>query len=99
MIRRPPRSTLLPYPTLFRSVPDPPGRAGGAGRDHQRPAAGPADRGGAAAERGAVPILHRPERRGDLAVRAEIGRGHVWTPVTPIGRMPSSALKNNTCIV
>src|SRR5256885_12133610 len=31
MIRRPPRSTLFPYTTLFRSTPDPPGQrvAGG----------------------------------------------------------------------
>src|SRR3712207_8733276 len=26
MIRRPPRSTLFPYTTLFRSTPEPPGR-------------------------------------------------------------------------
>src|SRR3712207_9474498 len=32
MIRRPPRSTLFPYTTLFRSAPErPPGRALGAG--------------------------------------------------------------------
>src|SRR5688572_32415410 len=44
MIRRPPRSTLFPYTTLFRSHPDQGGarlqrtrRCGGsAGRDHQR---------------------------------------------------------------
>src|SRR2546425_7563322 len=29
MIRRPPRSTLFPYTTLFRSRSAPPGRAGG----------------------------------------------------------------------
>src|SRR2546430_6540960 len=29
MIRRPPRSTLFPYTTLFRSTIDPDGRAGG----------------------------------------------------------------------
>src|SRR2546430_8915712 len=28
MIRRPPRSTLFPYTTLFRSPPDPPGVGG-----------------------------------------------------------------------
>src|SRR5687768_18268951 len=33
MIRRPPRSTLFPYTTLFRSGRDPPGR----GRDRPRP--------------------------------------------------------------
>src|SRR3989449_5443901 len=31
MIRRPPRSTLFPYTTLFRSVPHLPAEAGGAG--------------------------------------------------------------------
>src|SRR5690242_20994164 len=41
MLRRPPRSTLFPYTTLFRSVPGRPGRqGGGAGGDAQpaRPA-------------------------------------------------------------
>src|SRR5260370_41134956 len=56
MIRRPPRSTLFPYTTLFRSLAqEPAGRDGffrgrlfavGAGRRHIRaPAAVPADRG------------------------------------------------------
>src|SRR5256886_5241701 len=31
MIRRPPRSTLFPYTTLFRSLRGPPARAGGLG--------------------------------------------------------------------
>src|SRR3712207_9526975 len=31
MIRRPPRSTLFPYTTLFRSIPDPEGSRRGAG--------------------------------------------------------------------
>src|SRR2546430_11490124 len=34
MIRRPPRSTLFPYTTLFRSLA--PGRPGGAGRGSRR---------------------------------------------------------------
>src|SRR3712207_8695777 len=40
MIRRPPRSTLFPYTTLFRSGPDggmAAPRAGGAGRANRRP--------------------------------------------------------------
>src|SRR3712207_8889844 len=39
MIRRPPRSTLFPYTTLFRSVPCDQGRLSGhhAVRAHQRP--------------------------------------------------------------
>src|SRR5256885_10893552 len=42
MIRRPPRSTLFPYTTLFRSIPDPQ-RADhrGTGRAHQRAMARP----------------------------------------------------------
>src|SRR3989442_11975935 len=34
MIRRPPRSTLFPYTTLFRSLPCDPGPAGGSGGRH-----------------------------------------------------------------
>src|SRR3712207_7636522 len=34
MIRRPPRSTLFPYTTLFRSVDEPVARALGRERDH-----------------------------------------------------------------
>src|SRR2546422_3702088 len=37
MIRRPPRSTLFPYTTLFRSPPDPLGRRGGADDDVDSP--------------------------------------------------------------
>src|SRR5256885_5534399 len=36
MIRRPPRSTLFPYTTLFRSQRTPPEHAGGAGRSAHR---------------------------------------------------------------
>src|SRR3712207_7189922 len=63
MIRRPPRSTLFPYTTLFRSQGVPPGRAGVVGR-----------RGGvlqvgrqAAADRGRVGV-RRPRRAGPAAV-------------------------------
>src|SRR5947208_10244013 len=38
MIRRPPRSTLFPYTTLFRSVPGEAVRAGQRERDHRTPA-------------------------------------------------------------
>src|SRR5256885_11535965 len=52
MIRRPPRSTLFPYTTLFRSARQRPGspacagprRPPGDGRDHARPPAVAADR-------------------------------------------------------
>src|SRR2546425_7675417 len=36
MIRRPPRSTLFPYTTLFRSFDDVQGRRQGAGTQHER---------------------------------------------------------------
>src|SRR2546430_4418191 len=41
MIRRPPRSTLFPYTTLFRSVHGPGGAARGRGSGGAREAAGP----------------------------------------------------------
>src|SRR2546430_9053161 len=44
MIRRPPRSTLFPYTTLFRSLPSPPGRAAATRTRRWTPAA-PAARG------------------------------------------------------
>src|SRR5438034_9280420 len=49
MLRRPPRSTLFPYTTLFRSLPpdqrqtDPAPRAGDAGFRHERQARHPAN--------------------------------------------------------
>src|SRR5256885_9161645 len=36
MIRRPPRSTLFPYTTLFRSAPGPADRNFGSGRSHRQ---------------------------------------------------------------
>src|SRR3712207_8265853 len=67
MIRRPPRSTLFPYTTLFRSRPREPGAAGApqAGRaggqdlesllrDHPADGGGPARRG---ADGGVLPLL------------------------------------------
>src|SRR5438034_6619800 len=53
MIRRPPRSTLFPYTTLFRSGPD---------RGRRGPAAGPSSR----RSRGIFPARERrrPEHRG-----------------------------------
>src|SRR5258707_10362297 len=57
MIRRPPRSTLFPYTTLFRSPPGAPGRASaralyGPRGTYSRP----------------CPLLDCPARRGDLGV-------------------------------
>src|SRR5688572_31880903 len=40
MIRRPPRSTLFPYTTLFRSLPPRPGRGDEAHRNGRAPAGG-----------------------------------------------------------
>src|SRR5258708_30639908 len=51
MIRRPPRSTLFPYTTLFRSVRD-------VGRDRDR---GVADRPGDFVRAGRVEVVHRSE--------------------------------------
>src|SRR5215469_3914811 len=56
MIRRPPRSTLFPYTTLFRSRPSPARDRGLPGRGRQPPA-GP----------GAVPRPWQPARRGRSA--------------------------------
>src|SRR2546422_5543738 len=63
MIRRPPRSTLFPYTTLFRSQPSPPG-VGGDGRDAQlRRAPEPGRRGLDRARPAAAPGPGRPRHR------------------------------------
>src|SRR3712207_7275020 len=75
MIRRPPRSTLFPYTTLFRSVPPPPARrARGGAADARRPRPRPppaphrggGERAGAAARGGAPrarPVRDRKSTR------------------------------------
>src|SRR5258708_16504178 len=82
MIRRPPRSTLFPYTTLFRSR-----EALGKDRDrhrhqpqHRRWHPGGGGRGG---------------RHRRLCGR-KIGRAHVLTPVTKSSRFPSSACKKKS---
>src|SRR2546427_5766776 len=86
MIRRPPRSTLFPYTTLFRSSvpshPDwrvklaPPGQAA---RPHSEPVMEPQEA-----------LSHRRGgRRGLLG----IGRAHVRNPLTIQTPMPPFALK------
>src|SRR2546425_7851961 len=96
MIRRPPRSTLFPYTTLFRSL-------------HCRRAAfrqaereGGRDLRGASHRRSRRQALcrdpgnkshHRWLRRGAKEDDDEIGRGHVLTPVTSFFRMPSFSFK------
>src|SRR2546422_9360733 len=102
MIRRPPRSTLFPYTTLFRSV-----HEGQAARETLVPRLGRAygvteiaGRGGNVTLRfasGTVVdvLLTTPERFGLDWIRAtgspahQIGRAQVWTPVTATSRMPS----------
>src|SRR5574341_2603430 len=61
MIRRPPRSTLFPYTTLFRSV----GRPEAATRHRAGPAEGPADRGA-----GRSHLQHRQRDRSTYPGRA-----------------------------
>src|SRR2546427_4174902 len=73
MIRRPPRSTLFPYTTLFRSA---------YWRTNVQ---------GTLAVLKAV--VDAKVRRGGFASRAEVGKGHVLTPITVKNRMPSSSLK------
>src|SRR2546425_6224210 len=82
MIRRPPRSTLFPYTTLFRSRAAPGGRLRGDLSDppHVGHVAQFPHGGGA----GGPPAPPRP---------GEIGRAHVWTPVTNLTPMPASPWK------
>src|SRR3712207_8975936 len=88
MIRRPPRSTLFPYTTLFRSAGARPRTAVPPGRDgHRRPDR----RAGHDARRGAG-----RRRGGDR--RGPIGRAQVWTPVTPKSRMPSFSFKKKILV-
>src|SRR2546422_2718291 len=68
MIRRPPRSTLFPYTTLFRSV----SRAGDHGADRDPDAREPGRRAGPPADEGAAAAVHvvRQEAQND-AQRSE----------------------------
>src|SRR3712207_7590232 len=89
MIRRPPRSTLFPYTTLFRSqlrmtpIAEQPQQARRRSRLDEHGGPRPVGR--------AAGLGRQEGRLGDP--RAQIGRAHVGTPVTPISRMPSSAWK------
>ena len=101
MIRRPPRSTLFPYTTLFRSLPhDSTGIVQGL-----HPWAFGDVRAQVSANCAQRARYRRPRKRrtyGCLSIQCavagysratEIGRAHVWTPVTDASRMPSSAWK------
>src|SRR3989440_12211076 len=70
MIRRPPRSTLFPYTTLFRSEGDRRPAGGGAGED-DGPRMGPADSGPGDLSHAAVALAAVP------APRAAAGRHRV----------------------
>src|SRR3712207_9104449 len=104
MIRRPPRSTLFPYTTLFRSSP-PVRRAGGAAsglrrggrarRGAHRPLDGALRRGGRGvrvpeARRGRQHREPPPLRRGHFAPRGLRLRASL--PPAGAGRLPSEAL-------
>src|SRR2546422_7024106 len=61
MIRRPPRSTLFPYTTLFRSVAEQHGFERGIVRDHSDQHLGAARRGGGRFGDDGVQLLERSE--------------------------------------
>src|SRR2546427_5972520 len=87
MIRRPPRSTLFPYTTLFRSVPGPPAEVGRAAW--------------AARHRRAVPrrALPRPPAGVGRGGGAQMGKGHTFTPTTGQYLIPSSVLEKKKIMV
>src|SRR3712207_2305280 len=88
MIRRPPRSTLFPYTTLFRSRGAGGGGAAGAQRRHQRRPGGEAAQGGRGPGGG---------RGADRARRAGLtARGGLLSPET--GPRPPAALAEQLAI-
>src|SRR3712207_7188891 len=80
MIRRPPRSTLFPYTTLFRSLARGTVHGSGVGGD------GHIDRG-----QRVVDAHQRDAVRAGNG--GQMGRAHLRTSVTPITRIPLSSLK------
>src|SRR3712207_8887898 len=92
MIRRPPRSTLSPYTTLFRSPADPqrPVGRGGVRPDRRRLHDG---------GRRAAGHQLRPRRRLHVGGDGAIGSAHGWTPVPPISRMASSRWKTDPLLL
>src|SRR2546422_5834512 len=81
MIRRPPRSTLFPYTTLFRSGRDR-GRLQGFARFRS---------GGRIRPPGRVPLLERGRKRGLLAPRRRRGFGSEGPPAE-VARSPAKDL-------
>src|SRR2546430_10491257 len=99
MIRRPPRSTLFPYTTLFRSmrrlnpehVADELGGREAAPRvRRERRRTGAAIHARRVVDRAQPPGVIRPDGWPHPSAGAQIGRAHVWTPVTVQSRMPST---------
>src|SRR3712207_6910219 len=99
MIRRPPRSTLLPYTTLFRSGPAgaPAPAAGTAARLRSSRTASGSVVGGAGTQARIGETdgigVYSPSHLNDFleSEHLAIGRANVLTPVTPISSLPSSA--------
>ena len=96
MIRRPPRSTLFPYTTLFRSI--------WVWRFPSRSSEVDICNINLEITSNVTIFIKYSSPRANIHVlklwvffskinHCEIGRAHVWTPVTPISRMPSSAWK------
>src|SRR3712207_7708699 len=90
MIRRPPRSTLFPYTTLFRS-----GLTENAAVDLKPYSTRNYEALQVGFGVGRLNAGAAVRRSGVVRIGEENGRGHGWTPVTPISRMPSFALKKN----
>src|SRR3712207_7198468 len=88
MIRRPPRATLFPYTTLFRSIPLQIGAA-----DMAFPRVN-------AFSYWLFPIGGLTVWAGFFLPRGGVGRGPVFTPVTPLPRLAFSACekKNVPCL-
>src|SRR5256885_13260102 len=90
MIRRPPRSTLFPYTTLFRSHPEAiQHREGDDGGDGDRLDPGGAER-GEKAHVGGEPHGDRGDRRGidhDAAIRSEEHTSELQSPCNLVCRL------------
>src|SRR2546426_6566589 len=101
MIRRPPRSTLFPYTTLFRSVP---ARRGGGARDRPGGADGGGRVGGPGSRRAHVVVLPAdvgspvPARsRGGVVRRGAAGRGPRAAP-SAAHRVPAVGLRGRAVV-
>src|SRR2546426_5477073 len=96
MIRRPPRSTLFPYTTLFRSVRDPQPCLHRAERLAQPPGDLAVRQSLEVGEQHHAPLLlrQRPERRVDLAVRSEEHTSELQSPCNLVCRLLLEKKKN-----